>query len=92
LRIWEKYKGNRQLEFFDMIDDIDAPEADFGARGVDLEGGANSVDVRELAVVDHESMYFLICKWTLTLQYSMVAKKFDTDQRDPKEVWPNLSR
>jgi hypothetical protein len=43
-----------------MVDDVDAPEAQFGAKGVDPEGGAASgLDVCKLAAVDHSHMYLI---------------------------------
>jgi hypothetical protein len=37
-----------------MIDDVDAPEAQLGAKGVDSDGGAPSgMDVCKLAAIDH---------------------------------------
>jgi hypothetical protein len=60
LQIWEKYNGSRRLDLFVMVNDVNAPEAQFGARGVDLEGGAASrLDVCKLAAVDHSQMYLL---------------------------------
>jgi hypothetical protein len=60
LQIWEKYNGSRRLDLFAMVDDVNAPEAQFGARGVDLEGGgASGLDFCKLAAVDHSQMYLL---------------------------------
>jgi hypothetical protein len=35
LQIWEKYNDACRLDLFPMVNDVDAPEAQFGARGVD---------------------------------------------------------
>jgi hypothetical protein len=60
LQIWEKYNGTHQLDLFAIVDDIDAPEAQFGAKGADPEGGATSgLDVCKLAAVDHSHMYLI---------------------------------
>jgi hypothetical protein len=62
LQIWEKYKYSHRLDHFAMVDDVDAPETEFGARSVDLEGGASGFDVCEQSkqsTIDHAQMYVL---------------------------------
>jgi hypothetical protein len=60
LQIWEKYNGTRQLDLFVMVDDVDASEAQLGAKGVDLDGGAASgIDVSKLAAIDHSQLYLI---------------------------------
>jgi hypothetical protein len=59
LQIWEKYKGSRWLKIFAMANNVDALEAAFGVRCVDLEGGASGFDFCELASADHAQMYLL---------------------------------
>jgi hypothetical protein len=49
LHIWGKYKASRHLKLFLVVDNVDTPKAEFGAR-----------DVCELAVVDHAEIYLLI--------------------------------
>jgi hypothetical protein len=59
-QIWENYNGTCRLDLFAMVDDVDAPKAQFGARGVDLEcGAASGLNVCKLAVVDHSQMYLI---------------------------------
>jgi hypothetical protein len=60
LQIWEKYKVTRQLDLFVMVDDVDAPEAYLGAKGVDPDSGAPSgMDTCNLAAIDHSQMYLI---------------------------------
>jgi hypothetical protein len=60
LQIWEKYKDTRQLDLFVMVDDVDAPEAQLGVKGVDPDGGAPSgMDACKLAAIDHSQMYLI---------------------------------
>jgi hypothetical protein len=60
LQIWEKYNGTRQLDLFVTVDDVDAPEAQLGAKGVDPDGGAASgMDVYKLAAIDHSQLYLI---------------------------------
>jgi hypothetical protein len=43
-----------------MVDDVDAPEAQLGAKGVDLDGGASSgMDACKLAAIDHSQLYLI---------------------------------
>jgi hypothetical protein len=60
LQIWDKYNGTHRLDLFAMVDDVDTPEAQFGAKGVDPKGGVvNGLDVCKLAAVDHSQMYLI---------------------------------
>jgi hypothetical protein len=60
LQIWEKYNGTRQLDLFVMVDDVDAPEAQLGAKGVDPDGGAsNGMDACKLAAIDYSQLYLI---------------------------------
>jgi hypothetical protein len=60
LQIWEKYNGTHRFDLFVMVDDVDAPEAQLGAKNVDPDGGAASgLDVCKLAAVDHSQMYLI---------------------------------
>jgi hypothetical protein len=43
-----------------MVNDVDAPEAQLGAKGVDPDGGAASgLDVCKLAAIDHSQIYLI---------------------------------
>jgi hypothetical protein len=43
-----------------MVDDVDAPEAQLGAKGVDPDGGAPSgMDASKLASIDHSQLYLI---------------------------------
>jgi hypothetical protein len=60
LQIWEKYNGTHLFDLFAMVDNIDAPEAHLGSKGVDTYGDAASgLDVCKLAAVDHSQMYLI---------------------------------
>jgi hypothetical protein len=60
LQIWEKYNGTRQLVLFVMVDDVDAPEAQLGAKDIDLDGSAASgLDVCKLAAIGHSKLYLI---------------------------------
>jgi hypothetical protein len=42
------------LDLFVIVDDVDAPEAQLDAKGVDPDGGAHSgMDACKLAAIDH---------------------------------------
>jgi hypothetical protein len=75
LQIWKKYKDTRQLDLFVMVDNIDAPEAQLGAKGVDPDGGAPSdMDACKLAAIDHPQMYLI------ALQVNPYTAVLDDDQ------------
>jgi hypothetical protein len=60
LQIWEKYNGTCQLDLFVMVDDVDALEAQLGAKGVDPDdGSASGLDVCKLAAIDHSQLYLI---------------------------------
>jgi hypothetical protein len=60
LQIWEKYNCTLPLDLFVMVDDVDAPEAQLGAKGVDPDGGAASgLDVCKVAAIDHSQLYLI---------------------------------
>jgi hypothetical protein len=43
-----------------MVGDVEAPEAQLGAKGVDPDGGAPSgMDACKLAAIDHSQLYLI---------------------------------
>jgi hypothetical protein len=59
-QLLQKYNGIRQLDLFVMVDNVDVPEAQLGAKGVDPDGGVPSgMDACKLAAIDHSELYLI---------------------------------
>jgi hypothetical protein len=76
-----------------MVDDVDAPEAQLGAKGVDPDGGAASgLDVYKLEAIDHSQLYLIALQvdpYTSVLddgQEFIVANNHMKIMVDPKTV------